>query len=49
MIKGLNLQKMMATLNTNLALKANVSKLMLLTQLINIKCETREALDSYFG
>jgi hypothetical protein len=51
MIKGLetNLWKMMATLDVNLALKANVSKLMLLTQLINIKHKTREALNSYFG
>jgi hypothetical protein len=51
MIKGLetNLQKMMATLNVNLVLKANMSKLMLLMQLINIKHETGESLDSYFG
>jgi hypothetical protein len=51
MIKGLetNLRKMMATLDVNLVLKAKVSKWMLLTQLINIKCETGEVLDSYFG
>jgi hypothetical protein len=50
MIKGLkmNLRKMITTLNVNLALKANVSKLMLLTQLINLKCKP-EALDTYFS
>ncbi len=51
MIKGLesNPRKMMATLDANLAPKANASKLTLLTQLINIKRESGEALDSYYG
>jgi hypothetical protein len=51
MVKGLetNPRKMMTTLDANLAPKANTSKLTLLTQLINIKREPGEALDTYFG
>lgn len=48
MIKGLktNPQKMMATLNINLTPKANTSKLMLLTQLISIRCKPGKLLET---